>query len=103
MKIQYFPSDLSALLGIGTISNMFVETVGNSQVLRIECSEAPKDEYTTVRATKGTGKKPEKSKPTRGPVTNTNKATSIGGKAMEIGANWLKNKEKPNFMKDAGF
>lgn len=49
MKIQYFPTDLSEILKLGTIKDMHIEVINGSQVLRIECDELVEEEYVTVK------------------------------------------------------
>lgn len=114
MKIQYFATDLAYALDLGEIVDMHVETLESGvQVLRIDCLEKKKDEYQTIKARPGAKKnqvKPRKQSgivgpgPCRSPPNvDTSKATEIGGKIMDAGKKWFANKDKPNFMKDAGF
>ena len=106
-KLQYYSTDLSYLLGIGEIVDMHVVTLDNGkQVLRIECLEKKDDEYKTVKAGDKQKKQPIPKKPAArhhketGPATNP---VTLGDKLMTGAKTWFKNKEKPNFMKDAGF
>jgi len=111
MKIQYFASDLSYALDIGEIADMHVETLASGvQVLRIDCLEKKQDEYQTVKVRpKSTKNQVKPRKPTGKGITCGNgpvqpgTATSMGGKLMDLGKKFMSNKEKPNFMRDAGF
>ena len=110
-KIQYYASDLSYLLDIGEIQDMHVATTDSGrQVLRITCGEKKEDDgYRTVKA------KPEKKAAVRksaslsgpGPVRQApqmrDNPETLGEKLMVAGKNWLNKKDKPQFMKDAGF
>ena len=104
MKIQYFSSDLSEALGIGQINEMHIELLNGVPVLRIDCQDAPLYEYKTIKVA-------TKTKPSRKPVKTARDQTpspqtrdkDLGGKLMDLGKKWMSNKEKPNFMKDAGF
>jgi hypothetical protein len=110
MKIQYYASDLSYALGIGEIADMHVETLASGvQVLRIDCLEKKQDEYQTVKTRPKTTKNQVKPRKPSGkgitcgngpakPLDNT-----LGGKLMDLGKKFMSNKEKPNFMRDAGF
>lgn len=97
-KIQYFSSDLSAVLGIGHIENMHVDVVNGAPVLRIECQDVMKDEYKTVKVSKRTIKPARDQK-----ASSQTRDKDLGGKLIDIGKKFMSNKEKPNFMKDAGF
>ena len=107
-KLQYYGSDLSYLLGIGEIVDMHVVTLDNGkQVLRIECLEKKDDEYKTVKA----GEKQKKPTASKKPASQrqhketkqTANPATLGDKMMNGVKTWFNNKEKPNFMKDAGF
>lgn len=113
MKIQYYPIDLAYALGIGEITEMHIETLeGGVQVLRIECEKAKAEHYETVKVTKraSTTQKAPKTRKTREcdypqePRTRKPESpVTMGDKMMEFGKKWMSNKEKPNFMRDAGF
>ena len=54
-KLQYYPSDLSALLGIGDIVDMYIHNENGMKILRITCKEKETG-YKTIKPSK-----PEKS------------------------------------------
>ena len=105
-KRQYYTSDLSYLLDIGEIADMHVATLDSGkQVLRIECLPKEYEEYKTIKAVPGK-KAPAQKKPRRAPATmerRTENPAGIGDKLTNAAKGWFNNKEKPNFMRDAGF
>ena len=110
-KIQYYASDLSYLLDIGEIADMHVVTLDSGrQVLRIDCQEKREDEYKTVKTS---AKKPQRRASSKSaghpgpvrqpPIIDTEHPESIGNKLMNAGKDWMQRKDKPQFMRDAGF
>ena len=112
-KIQYYPKDLAYALGIGEIVDMYVENEHGAQVLRIEHLPVEKEEYETVRVRKdekrASSKNAGKIRDRKPAGTSTrqirgnNDPESLGQKLMTVGKDWLNKKDKPEFMKDAGF
>jgi hypothetical protein len=107
-KRQYYASDLSYLLDIGEIADMHViTTAAGAQVLRIECIPKDEEEYKTIKAKPGKApKKPAPKKPRQTPAPRerrTENPATLGDKLMNGAKTWFNNKEKPNFMRDAGF
>ena len=106
-KRQYYASDLSYLLDIGEIADMHVVTLDSGrQVLRIDCVPKEEEEYKTIKAKPG-GKKPTAARKARQPRAprerRTENPATLGDKLMRSAKTWFNNKEKPNFMRDAGF
>jgi hypothetical protein len=105
-KRQYYASDLSYMLDIGEIADMHVVTLDSGrQVLRIEHLPKEEDEYKTVQAVPGK-KAPAAKKPHKAPAQRerrTDNPATLGDKITGAAKSWFNNKEKPNFMKDAGF
>ena len=108
-KTQYYASDLSYLLGIGEIADMHVVTLDSGrQVLRIESLPVYEDEYKTVKAKPGAAPKkaPAVKKPRQASTARerrTENPATLGDKITGAAKTWFNNKDKPNFMKDAGF
>jgi hypothetical protein len=112
MKIQYFSSDLSAALDIGQINEMHIELLNGVPVLRIDCQDKPLYEYKTIKVTKTPASKKRvvlqpllssiKTAKDQPPAPQT-RDKDLEGKLIDIGKKFMSNKEKPNFMKDAGF
>ena len=106
-KLQYYATDLSYLLDIGEIADMHVVTLDNgAQVLRIEAISKKEDEYKTVKVA------PNKKKPAQKKTQVSHKVpaqqrqdnpATLGNKIIGIGAAWMQKKDKPQFMKDAGY
>lgn len=61
-KLQYYSSDLSALLGIGDIVDMYVHDENGTKILRITCKEKETG-YKTIKPSKP--ERPVKKSPTR--------------------------------------
>ena len=109
-KTQYYPSDLARLLGLGQIVDMHIADDGwGRQVLRITSKPASDlgQEYRTVKAKSG-GRASSKSRP--GYSGGKSKPKTLKENIQEnglvpglIGATLGHNREKPQFMKDAGF
>lgn len=99
-KLQYYSEDLARLLSIGKITDMFVVVEEGKQILRVECTASPGNEYKTV--TTKSAKKP----------TTTHKNTSrqnqtetkpkspagIGDRIMDGVGNFMSKKTKPPWM-----
>src|SRR5512137_2401746 len=119
VRVQYYPQDLAFALSMDDtkIADMWVEVINDIQVLRIVAIPIDKKEdFKTVRvAPKEQTKQTVRRKQTTikgisgpGPVTrapnfNSEKPMSIGDRLVEKGKKFMSNKEKPQFMKDAGF
>ena len=104
-KLQYYSDDLARLLSIGKITDMFVVVEDGKQILRIECTANPGNEYKTV-TTKGTKKtsKPVSHKgSSESRESRPNNPEGLGQKVMGGVKEFMKNKNKPQFMEDAGF
>lgn len=105
-KKQYYADDLSYLLGLGSICDMHVVTLDNGkQVLRIESLPVQDDEYQTVKAKPGK-KAAAPKKPRQAPAPRerrTENPATLGGKITNAANGWFSRKDKPQFMKDAGF
>lgn len=97
-KIQYYLPDLSALLGIGEITDIYVHEESGSKILRITCKEKG-SEYKTFKSPKAT-KKTMAQKKTKSTVIKLNrdipehdiKATKEPDflhKAVDAGKSWL--------------
>jgi hypothetical protein len=113
-KIQYYSADLSYALDIGEIADMWVETVNGTQVLRMTVLPKKHDEFKTVRVaphaqTKKTVQRKQTSSSgfkgpvTRAPIIDADKPMNIGDKLTGAAKSWMQKKDKPQFMKDAGF
>ena len=113
-KIQYYSADLSYALDIGEIADMWVETVNGTQVLRMTVLPKKHDDFKTVRVapqsqTKKTVQRRQtqssgfKGPVTRAPIIDADKPASIGDKLTQAAKNYMNKKDKPQFMKDAGF
>lgn len=111
-KIQYYATDLAYALDIGEIADMFVVTENGTQILKMTVIPKKHDEYKTVRAapvkdTRRTVKRkqlPVLSGP--GPVRMNKQSEdpdTLGGKLLDMGKKFMAKKDKPQFMKDAGF
>lgn len=106
VKTQYYATDLSYLIGVGEIVDMHVVTLdGGKQVLRIESFPVENEEYKTVKAAPGkTPKTPKKQKQVSAPrERRTENPATLGDKITGAAKSWFNNKDKPNFMRDAGF
>lgn len=117
-RIQYFPADLSYALDIGTIADMHVDTENGVQILRMTVVPKEKVEFKTIRvapkaATRATTKRKQTAPKTsyrggpgpvtRAPIIDADKPMSIGDKLAGAAKDWMQKKDKPQFMKDAGF
>lgn len=105
-KRQYYASDLSYLIDVGEIVDMHVVTLdGGKQVLRIECLPKEEDEYKTIKASPASKTKaPKKPKASPAPrERRTENPATLGNKLTNAAKKWFNNKQKPNFMRDAGF
>jgi hypothetical protein len=119
IRVQYYPEDLCYALDMSDtkIADMYVELINNIQVLRIVAIPIDKKEdFKTVRvAPKDQTKQSVRRKQTPikgisgpGPVTrapklDTEQPFKPANKLIEMGKAWMKKKDKPGFMKDAGF
>ena len=109
-RIQYYPADLAYNLGLqGKIADMHVDTENGEQVLRMTVIPLQATEYKTIRAPKGTVPLP---RPKKQPKTARRPAAKGSGKTVgdvvtekvkEGVKNWWNKKDKPQFMKDAGY
>jgi hypothetical protein len=84
---------------------MFVVVEDGKQILRIECTANPGNEYKTV-TTKGAKKtsKPVSHKgSSESRESRPNNPEGLGQKVMGGVKEFMKNKNKPQFMEDAGF
>jgi hypothetical protein len=119
-RIQYFPTDLSYALDIGEIADMHVDCENGVQILRMTVVPKKNEEYTTVRVAP-----PAKAKasavrkqtagrkqpgPSPGPATKPQRAIidadkpfKPADKLIQMGKSFMAKKDKPQFMKDAGF
>jgi hypothetical protein len=113
-RIQYYPTDLSYALDIGEIADMHVDFENGVQVLRMTVVPKVKDEYKTVRvapkkeAQKAAQRKPTRATPraepkTRSPIIDAEKPFKPADRLIQMGKSFMAKKEKPQFMKDAGF
>lgn len=109
--MQYYASDLSYLLDIGEIADMHVVTLDSGrQVLRIEAMPKKDDEYKTIKATPGK-KSDARKKESSGRHHHRQEQRermrdnpeTLGDKLTNAAKTWFSNKDKPNFMRDAGF
>jgi hypothetical protein len=109
--IQYYPQDLAYALDIGEIADMHVDFENNIQVLRMTVVPKDKQEYKTMRvapaqqAKKAVQRKQPKNTAPRvqRAVIDADELNAPGNKLIQMGKNWMQRKEKPQFMKDAGF
>lgn len=105
VKTQYFPSDLSELLGLGEIADMHVVMIDNRQVLRIESVPVQNAEYKTVRASgkkqpklqkaKARGQQESRQRPPRAPDVPDSEGLIPSGIHKILG----RNKEAPPWMR----
>jgi hypothetical protein len=98
-KIQISDKDLSDILQIGPIADMYVVIQNNRQVLRIEYVEkAKKEEYEVVKYTgpKRASKPRASSHPPRKEVVQD--PEGLGSKLMDHAKGWWRNKTPPDFM-----
>ena len=116
VRVQYYPEDLAYALGMDDtkIADMYIEMINNIQVLRIVAIPQVKEDFKTVRvAPKDQTKQTVRRKQTggsgfKGPVRkapdlDTEQPFKPANKLIQMGEEWMKKKEKPQFMKDAGF
>ena len=119
IRVQYYPEDLAFALSMNDtkIADMWVEVINDIQVLRIVAIPIDKKEdFKTVRvAPKEQTKQSVRRKQTSikgisgpGPVTKAPKLDNdhpltLGEKLVERGKKFMANKDKPKFMRDAGF
>jgi hypothetical protein len=113
-RIQYYPTDLSYALDIGEIADMHVDFENGVQVLRMTVVPKKRDDYKTVRvAPKKEVQKAAQRKPTRvttrattkpqSPVIDADKPFKPADRLIQMGKSFMAKKDKPQFMKDAGF
>jgi hypothetical protein len=113
-RIQYFPTDLSYALDIGEIADMHVDFENGIQVLRMTVVPKAKDEYKTVRIAprKEAKQTVQRKQPVRttqkapakqSPVIDADKPFKISDMLIGKGKAFMAKKDKPQFMKDAGF